>query len=163
MLDNFVNQAAMMFYQTRRLVDVQRDLFRTEDTLKRLRDAGWLISSRLGLQQTLETILQMALDMTGASYGIFRLTNAEGNALITRAFAGAKTCPRWNRCPLTAAVLWGGSPRIANPFVFMIFTLHHGYRFIYPLYADLRMRSELAVPLIGASGRLEGRFKSGES
>ncbi|MBN1318088.1 MAG: GAF domain-containing protein, partial [Anaerolineales bacterium] len=26
----------------------------------------------------------------------------------------------------------------------------------YPLYADLEMRSELAVPLIGASGRLEG-------
>jgi GAF domain-containing protein len=69
MLDNFVNQAAMAIYQARRLASVQRDLARREDELSRLRRAGLLISSRLRLEETLESILQMALDVTDAQYG----------------------------------------------------------------------------------------------
>ena len=46
---------------------------RTNSTL--LRRAGLLISSRTGLQDTLDTILQMALEVTGARYGIFRLVD----------------------------------------------------------------------------------------
>jgi GAF domain-containing protein len=66
MLENFVNQAGMTIYQTRQLADVQRDLARKEDELNRLRRAGMLISSRLELEETLETILQMALEVTNA-------------------------------------------------------------------------------------------------
>lgn len=156
MLDNFVNQAAMTFYQTRRLVNVQRDLFRTEGTLKRLRDAGWLISSRLGLQQTLETILQMALDMTGASYGIFRLTNADGKALITRAFAGEQNLPQVESLPIDGSSIMGWVASHRQPLCIHDIQAAPWVQIYLPLYADLRMRSELAVPLIGASGRLEG-------
>jgi len=41
MLDNFVNQAAMAVYQTRRMASVRRNLARTEDELNRLRRAGF--------------------------------------------------------------------------------------------------------------------------
>ena len=70
------------------LHDVERDLARTEDELSRLRHAGLLISSRQGLEQTLEAILQMALEVTDAHYGIFRLVDPGGQNLITRALAG---------------------------------------------------------------------------
>ena len=87
-LENFVNQAAMAIYQPRRLAGVQHNLARKEEELNRLRRAGLLISSRLGLEETLEAILQMALEVTGAHYGIFRLVDKSGQNLITRAIAG---------------------------------------------------------------------------
>ena len=75
MLEIFVNQAAMAIYQARRVTSVQRDLARKEDELNRLRRAGLLISSRLRLEETLEAILQMAMEVTGARHGIFRLVD----------------------------------------------------------------------------------------
>ncbi len=81
MLDNFVNQAAMAIYHTRRLASMRRDLARKEDELNRLNRAGMLISSRLKLEETLESILQLALDMTDAHYGIFRLLDRSGENL----------------------------------------------------------------------------------
>jgi len=60
MLENFVHQAAMAIYHTRRLAAMRRDLARKEDELNRLRRAGMLISSRLRLEETLESILQLA-------------------------------------------------------------------------------------------------------
>ena len=71
MLDNFVNQAAMAIYHAHNLAMMQHDLARKEEELTRLRRAGLLISSRLRLEETLESILQMALEVTGAHYGIF--------------------------------------------------------------------------------------------
>jgi len=64
MLDNFVNQAAMAIYHAHNLSVMQHDLARKEDELTRLRRAGLLISSRLRLEETLEAILQMALEVT---------------------------------------------------------------------------------------------------
>jgi len=88
MLDNFVNQAAMAIYHTRRLAGIRRDLKRKEEELNRLRRAGLLISSRLRLEETLESILQLALEVTNAQYGIFRLLDKSGEFLITRAING---------------------------------------------------------------------------
>ena len=45
MLENFVNQAAMAIYHTRRLANMRRDLARKEDELNRFHRAGMLISS----------------------------------------------------------------------------------------------------------------------
>ena len=81
MLDNFVNQAAMAIYHAHNLAMMQHDLARKEEELTRLRRAGLLISSRVRLEETLESILQMALEVTGAHYGIFRLLDKSGQFL----------------------------------------------------------------------------------
>ena len=157
MLDNFVNQAAMAIYQTRRLADVQRDLARKEDEWNRLRRAGLLISSRLRLEETLEAILQMAMEVTDAQYGSFRLVDQGGQNLIARAIAGERLGqPVMNPLPIDASSIvgWVAEHRQAV----CIHDLHAEpwNRIYHPLHPDLEMRSELAVPLIGASGRLEG-------
>ena len=157
MLDNFVNQAAMAIYHTHNLSRMQHDLTRKEEELTRLRRAGLLISSRVRLEETLESILQMALEVTGAHYGIFRLLDKSGQFLITRAVAGEQMArPLKEALPLNSnsVMAWVARNRLAA----CISDLHEEpwSRIYYPLDASLEMRSELAVPLIGASGRLEG-------
>ena len=88
MLNNFVNQAAMAIYHARRLEDVKHDLVRKEEELNQLRRAGLLISSRLRLEETLDSILQLALEITHAQYGIFRLLDKDGKYLVTSAVHG---------------------------------------------------------------------------
>ena len=157
MLDNFVNQAAMAIYHAHNLAMMQHDLARKEEELTRLRRAGLLISSRLRLEETLESILQMALEVTGAHYGIFRLLDKSGQFLNTRAVAGELLArPLIEALPLNSNSVmgWVASNRQAA----CISDLHEApwSQIYYPLDASLEMRSELAVPLIGASGRLEG-------
>ncbi len=157
MLENFVNQAAMTIYQARRLADVQRNLARKEDELNRLRHAGMLISSRLELEETLETILQMALEVTNAQYGIFRLVDKSGQNLVTRAFAGeCLDQPQVETLPLAVPSIMGWVAKNRQPLCIHDLQTEPWSRIYYPLDADMEMRSELAVPLIGASGKLEG-------
>jgi GAF domain-containing protein len=157
MLDNFVNQAAMAIYHTRRLANMRRDLDRKEDELNRLHRAGMLISSRLKLEETLESILQLALDMTNAHYGIFRLLDRSGENLITRAFAGTNmTRPKIETLPLSANSVMGYVARSRQPILIPDLQAEPWLKIYYPLDDGLQMRSELAVPLINASGRLEG-------
>jgi signal transduction histidine kinase len=157
MLDNFVNQAAMAIYQARRLASVQRDLARREDELSRLRRAGLLISSRPRLEETLEAILQMALDVTDARYGIFRLADGSGENLVARAVAGTGVAhPLVDTLPIDSASIMGWVAEHREPLCIHDLNAAPWVRIYQPLYADLRMQSELAVPLIGASGRLEG-------
>lgn len=152
-LDHLCHMAAAAIFQSRRLESAARKA----EELEHLRRAGLLISSRLRLEETLEAILDMALEMTGAHYGIFRLLDKSGQFLITSAVAGEEL-PRpmiealpcdshsvmgWvalNRVPVRIADLKGEPWR----------------QVYYPLDAELEMRSELAVPLISAGGRLEG-------
>ena len=158
MLENLVNQAAIAIFQMRRLAGVQRDLSRKEEELRHLRRAGLLISSRLKLEDTLEVILQMALEVTRAQYGIFRLVDSDGQHLITRAIAGEQLAgPRIEVLPLKQAgsvMSWVALNRRPA----LIRDLHEPpwSDIYYPLDANLEMRAELAVPVIGASGRLEG-------
>jgi signal transduction histidine kinase len=157
MLDNFVNQAAMAIYHTRRLADMRRDLERKEDELNRLHRAGMLISSRLKLEETLESILELALDMTSARYGIFRLLDRSGENLITRAFAGIDMKrPKIETLAVSANSVMGQVARSRQPILIPDLQADPWSKIYYPLDPGLLMRSELAVPLINASGRLEG-------
>jgi signal transduction histidine kinase len=157
MLDNFVNQAAMAIYHTRRLAGMRRDLARKEEELNRLRRASMLISSRLRLKDTLEAILQLALEVTNAQYGIFRLLDKSGQTLITSAFAGEHlNRPLIEELPLDANSVMGHVARSRQPILIPDLHAEPWSKIYYPLDAGLEMRSELAVPLINASGRLEG-------
>jgi GAF domain-containing protein len=157
MLDNFVNQAAMAIYHTRRLANMQQHLARKEDELSRLRRAGLLITSRLRLKETLEAILQMAMEVTNAQYGVFRLVDKTGANLISHVIAGESlNRPLMDALPIDDSSVTGWvamhrqpaciEDRRAEPWV-------HIYR---PMDPKLELRSELAVPLIGTGGRLEG-------
>lgn len=157
MLENLVNQAAIAFYQIRRLAAVKRDLTRKEEELRQLRRAGLLISSRLQLKETLEAILQMALEVTGARYGIFRLLDPEGRHLVTRAIAGEQLArPLVEELPLEEKSVMGWVALNRRPALVRDLREPPWDRIYYPFDAGLEMRAELAVPLVGASGRLEG-------
>ena len=156
-LENVAHLAAMAVYQARRLDSVQRDLARKEDELDRLRRAGMLISSRLGLEETLEAILQMALEVTGARYGIFRLVDAERRNLVTRAIAGERLDrPLVEALPIDEHSVMGWVALHRQPVCIVDLQAEPWVRIYHPLDAELQMRSELTVPLIDVSGRLEG-------
>lgn len=155
MLGNVANLAAMAITHTRRIEQAQAELTRREEEIMRLRRAGLLISSRSGLGSTLEAILQMALEITGAQYGIFRLVKA--HMLDTAAFAGeGLTAPVIESLPLDENSIMGWVALHRVPLV--IADLHQppwDARYT-PLDEQTPMRSEVAVPLIGSGGRLEG-------
>jgi signal transduction histidine kinase len=157
MLDNFANQAAMAIYHGNNLNLMQHDLTRKEEELTRLRRSGLLISSRLSLEETLEAILQMALEVTGAHYGIFRLMDKNGLFLNTRAVAGEYLArPLVEALPIQSKSVMGWVARNRQPVCISDLHDEPWSQIYFPLDASLEMRSELAVPLIGASGRLEG-------
>jgi signal transduction histidine kinase len=157
MLDNFVNQAAMAIYHSRHLSGIRRNLARKEDELNRLHRAGMLISSRLRLEETLESILQLALEVTNAQYGIFRLLDKSGDFLITRAIGGAHLeRPLVEKMPLDGNSIMAHVARTREPLLIPDLREEHWSKIYYPLDPNLEMLSELAIPLINASGRLEG-------
>lgn len=157
MLENFVNQTAMAIHRAHQLAQVQRDLARAEDELARLRRADMLISSRMGLQETLEAILQMALEVTNARYGIFRLVDKTGHRLVTAAYAGEGLGqPAIEALPINTTSIMGWVAKHRQPLCIADLQAQPWVRIYYPLDHGLEMRSELAVPLVGASGRLEG-------
>ncbi len=157
MLDNFVNLAGMAIYHAHNLTRMQRDLTRKDDELIRLRRAGLLISSRLRLEDTLKAILQMALEVTSAQYGIFRLLDRTGEFLVTRAVAGEHMdSPMVETLPVNGNSVMSWVARNRESICIADLNTEPWAQIYYPLDAELRMRSELAVPIIGASGRLEG-------
>jgi GAF domain-containing protein/nitrogen-specific signal transduction histidine kinase len=157
MLDNFVNQAAMAIYHARRLAGIRRDLMRKEEELNQLRRAGLLISSRLRLEETLDSILQLALEITNAQYGIFRLLDKNGEYLVTRAVSGIQfERPLTEKLPLSGNSIMAHVARTREPLLIPDLRQEPWSKIYYPLDSKLEMRSELAVPLINASGRLEG-------
>jgi GAF domain-containing protein/nitrogen-specific signal transduction histidine kinase len=157
MLDNFVNQAAMAIYHSRRLARIKRDLTRKDEELNQLRRAGLLISSRLRLEETLDSILQLALEITNAQYGIFRLLDKNGEYLVTRAVSGIQfEKPLTEKLPLDGNSIMAHVARTREPLLIPDLRQEPWSNIYYPLDSKLEMRSELAVPLINASGRLEG-------
>ena len=157
MLDNFVNQAAMAIYHARRLAGIRRDLVRKDEELRQLRRAGLLISSRLRLEETLDSILQLALEITNAQYGIFRLLDKNGEYLVTRAVTGVRLeRPLVEKLPLDGNSIMAHVARTREPLLIADLQQEPWSKIYYPLDSSLEMRSELAVPLINASGRLEG-------
>jgi signal transduction histidine kinase/GAF domain-containing protein len=157
MLDNFVNQAAMAIYHARHLAGIRRDLAHKEQELIRLRRAGMLISSRLRLEETLESILKLALEVTNAQYGIFRLLDKSGDYLVTRAVNGIHLeRPLVEKLPLDGNSVMAHVARTRQSLLIPDLRQEPWSKIYYPLDSQLEMRSELAVPLINASGRLEG-------
>ena len=157
MLDNFVNLTAMTLAATQRVTQVQQDQIRKERELRRIRRAGRLISSRTSFKDTLDVILQMALEVTDAQYGIFRLVDKEGTHLITHAFIGAQQGkPATEALPINDKSVMGMVAIHRDPLIISDLLEEPWKSLYYPLDRELVMRSELAVPLIGASGRLEG-------
>ncbi len=157
MLDNFVNQAAMAIYHTRRLSGIKRDLTRKNEELKQLRQAGLLISSRLRLEETLDSILELALEITHAQYGIFRLLDKHGEYLVTSAVHGLHLeRPLVEKLPMNGNSIMALVARNREPLLIPDLRQEPWSQIYYPLDSKLEMRSELAVPLINASGRLEG-------
>ena len=157
MLNNFVNQAAMAIYHARRLENVKHDLVRKEEELNQLRRAGLLISSRLRLEETLESILQLALEITNAQYGIFRLLDKKEEYLVTSAVHGINMeRPLIEKLPLYGNSIMALVARERQPLLIPDLEQEPWEHIYYPLDSKLKMRSELAVPLINASGRLEG-------
>lgn len=157
MLANFVNQAAMAIYHARRLAGVNRDLARKEDDLNRLHRAGLIISSRLRLKETLESILQLALEVTNAHYGIFRLLDKSGEYLITSAVGGNHMDrPLVEKMPLNGNSVMAHVARTRQPVLISDLSLEPWSQIYYPLDSSLKMLAELTVPLVNSSGRLEG-------
>ncbi|MBK9925249.1 MAG: GAF domain-containing protein [Anaerolineales bacterium] len=157
MLDNFVNQAAMAIYHSHRLAGIKRDLTRKDEELNQLRRAGLVISSRLRLEETLDSILQLALEITNAQYGIFRLVDKSGNYLVTSAVSGVQfEHPLIERIPLSGNSIMARVAQTREPLLIPDLRNEQWSKIYYPLDSELEMRSELAVPLIDASGRLEG-------
>jgi GAF domain-containing protein len=157
LLSNFVNQAAMAIYHARRLAGIRRDLIRKDEELKQLRQAGLLISSRLRLEETLDSILHLALEITNAQYGIFRLLDKRGVYLVTRAVTGKSLeRPLLEKLPLSGKGIMALVARTREPALIPDLRQEPWSSIYYPLDSNLEMRSELAVPLINANGRLEG-------
>jgi GAF domain-containing protein/signal transduction histidine kinase len=157
LLDNFVNQAAMAIYHAKRLAGIQRDLIRKEEELNQLRRVGLLVSSRLRLEETLDSILQLALEITNAQYGIFRLLDKDSEYLVTSAVTGLRLeRPLVEKLPLNGNSIMAHVARTREPLLIPDLQQEPWSRIYYPLDSSLEMRSELAVPLINASGRLEG-------
>jgi len=157
MLENFVNLTAMTLSYARQLDFAQQEQTRKEKELRRLRRAGILISSRTSLKGTLEVILSMAMEVMDAQYGIFRLVDAAGQNLITHAIAGDQLGrPAVEALQLNEKSIMGMVATKQEPLMISDLREPPWCDIYYPLDRELEMRSELAVPLIGASGRLEG-------
>ena len=157
LLQNLANVAATALSQAGVRRASQRTLARKEDELALLRRAGLLISSRTGLQDTLDTILQMALEVTGARYGIFRLVDRSRNALIMAAIAGADLGrPAVEALPINVTSVMGMVAKTRQPATIADVRQAPWSRIYYPLDHALQMRAELTVPLLGAGGRLVG-------
>lgn len=156
-LDNFVQLAAVAIYHGRQVGGLTRALARKVRENDKLRRASELISSRTNLEETLQEILSIGLDLTAAQYGSFELYDKKQKLLVTKALAGSKARPA-DEPPLPvneqSIVGWVAARRqslrignLQNP----------QWQAIYqPLPLDREMRSELAVPLVGAGGGLEG-------
>jgi signal transduction histidine kinase len=116
-----------------------------------------LISSRLRLEETLEAILQLALEVTNAQYGIFRLLDKSGKYLVTSAVHGVHLeRPLVEKLPLDGNSIMAYVARNRESLLIPDLQQPPWSQVYYPLDSNLEMRSELTVPLINASGRLEG-------
>jgi len=157
MLENIAIHAASALDSVQQAARLQQSLRRKEEELMRLRRADMLISSRLRLEETLEAILQMALEVTGGRYGIFRLLNEERTHLVTRAVAGADLGqPHTEALLLDENSLMGRAALSRKTLCIADVQAPPWSEVYYPLDHALKMRSELVTPLVGAGDRLEG-------
>lgn len=156
LLDNFVNLAALAIHHGRQVGGMTRALARKVSELEKLGRASRLVSSRTNFDETVQEILAIGLDMTAAQYGSFELYDKKSNQLVIKALAGRPEGTSGPPLPVNeqSVVGWVASRRQS----LLISDLQElPWHSIYkPLPVDRPMRSELAVPLIGTGGGLEG-------
>jgi len=156
-LDNFVHLAGMAIHHGRQVGGLNQALARKVREMEKLRRASHLISSRTNLEETLQEILAIGLDLTAAQYGSFEMYDKKQELLVTKALAGSKERPadeprlRVNRQSIVGLVALKQESLLIEDLQ------EPQWQAIYhPLPIDREMRSELAVPLVGAGGGLEG-------
>lgn len=157
LLDTFVHLAAVAIYNTRQFEGMNRSLRRKVDELERIQRADRLISSRRNVDETLREILNAALNLTGAEYGSFRLLDKSAGLLRLRALVGGD--PDGQRTSLPPDVqsgVVGWVARHRQPARIDDLTESPWSEIYQPLTDRRQMRSELAVPLLGSGGGLEG-------
>jgi GAF domain-containing protein len=158
--DLLAGQAAVALHNTRRFEVFNRALQRKVDELERLHGAEQLISSRRSLEETLREILRTAVELTRASHGSFRLIDKRSGRLKLAALSGRESLPADPPEPelpvddTFSVVGWAAKRR--QPV--RIDDLRQApWNTIYrPLHSKGSMLSELATPLLGAGGALEG-------
>ena len=157
LLDTFVHLSAVAIYNTRQFEGMNRALRRKVAELERVQRADRLISSRRNVDETFREILNAALNLTGAEYGSFRLLDKNAGLLRLRALVGGD--PDGQRTSLPPDVqsgVVGWVARHRQP-ARIDDLLEPPWAEIYQPLTDRReMRSELAVPLLGSGGGLEG-------
>lgn len=154
-IEIFVNQAAMAIYQANAQNTLRDDLEKKEGELRQLQTATKVLFSKQNLSETLNSILTLALEMTNAHYGIFRLVDDHKRNLVTYSYAGADMRrPKIESLPINEHSVMG---RVASTRSSILINdiLEEQFDY-YPLADDMKMRSELALPLINANGGLEG-------
>ncbi len=156
-LEIFASMAASLLRRARAIERLQQTLHRATRELDELRRMDHLLSARADPQEVLEAILRIALELTGARFGTLRLVDRQRGRLVLGALIGRPLLPNLAaelELDETSIVGWVAvhrrSLRIddlqASPWASI-------YR---PWLAGYEIRSELAVPLIGAGGEVEG-------
>jgi GAF domain-containing protein len=159
-LDIFTFQAAIAVHNTQRFEGINRTLQRKVDELEQLRNAERLISTRRNLEETLRAILRMAITLTRAAHGSFRLYDKRANVLRLAALSdsdGMTELQAEEGLPLDdtySVVGWVAKHR--QPVRIDDLRQPPWSKIYRPLHAKGVMLSELAVPLRGAGGGLEG-------
>ncbi|HYN89446.1 MAG TPA: GAF domain-containing protein, partial [Ardenticatenaceae bacterium] len=156
LLDNFVNQAALALYHMRELAAANRSLARKVHELEQLRRADALLSTRPRLQEALDEILDIAIEMTDAPHGSFRLLDRRTGALRLAALRGGPLGGPAQSLPADASSVVGTAALTLQPVRIPDLRADQWARIYHPLLASTEMRSELALPLIGAGGALHG-------
>jgi GAF domain-containing protein len=156
-LDNFVSLAAMAIHHSRQVKGMGQALERKVKELEKLRWASQLISTRTTLQETFQEILDVGLEMTAAQYGSFRLYDKKRGLLTIAALAGRKKGKTHvSPLPVNEQSVVGRAASIKQSLLIPDLQDSRWQAIYHPLPTDREMRSEIAVPLIGAGGGLEG-------
>ena len=159
-LDLLANQAAVAVHNTQRFEGFNRALQRKVDELERLHSAEQLISSRRSLEETLRGILHTAVELTHSSHGSFRLIDKRAGTLRLAALSGEEKLPSDPVEPdlpvddTYSVVGWAAKRR--QPVRIDDLRREPWNRIYRPLHSKGKMLSELATPLLGAGGTLEG-------
>ncbi len=158
--DLFAKQAAVALHNTQRFEGVDRVLQRKVDELERLRGAERLISSRRSLEETLQEILRTAVELTHAAHGSFRLMDKRLGLLKLAALSGGDELPHDPAEPglplddRYSVVGWVAKHRQSVRINDL--RLPPWSEIYRPLHSKGNMVAELATPLLGAGGGLEG-------
>ncbi|MDM8532983.1 GAF domain-containing sensor histidine kinase [Anaerolineales bacterium HSG25] len=156
-LQNCAHLATTAIYNRHQPKSKNNTLARRVDELEKLWLAIGRINSRSTLASTLREILSSSLDMLGAQYGSVEIYDKKCNLLRLGALAGYKRAPdEVLDMNLNDQSVIGWVATHIQPMLITDLRTSR-WRSIYrPLPVNREMRSEVAVPLIGTGGGLEG-------